>query len=277
VSFQVSPTLDTHDPLVVTDVLDAVEAELDARDLTIGLALDEFQRLGRWYGDEVAWQMKELLERHRRIGYVLAGSERTLIEQMLENRKAGLWKLVDVLDMGPIEPGELARWISDRARATDVSLDVIVAAAIVRLAGPRTRDVVQLARAVWDLTQPGGEVARNAAAVAMEVLVREQAALHQRQWDGLTETGRQVLLALAAEPGARPLATETLRNYNLGPKSTVASTLDALVEREVLVRGEDASGATAGYRFDDPFFRRWVELNALPDLGRSAPPLPGAT
>jgi hypothetical protein len=273
VSFQVSPALDPRDPLVVTDVLDAVEAELDARDLTIGLALDEFQRLGHWYGDGVAWQMKELLERHRRIGYVLAGSERTLIEQMLENRKAGLWKVVDVLDMGPIESGELARWITDRARATNVSLDLIVAASIVRLAGPRTRDIVQLARAVWDLAQPAGEVARDSATAAMEVLVREQGALHQRQWDGLTETGRRVLLALAADPDARLLATDTLRTNNLGSKSTVADTVEALVEREVLVR--EARGAAVSYRFDDPFFRRWVEVDALPDLGRAAPPLPG--
>jgi hypothetical protein len=68
------------------------------------------------------------------------------------------------------------------------------------------------------------------------------------------------------------LAAETLRAYSPGPKSTVASTLEALVEHEVLVR--DATNGSTGYRFDDPFFRRWVEVNALPDLGRSAPPLP---
>jgi hypothetical protein len=264
--------VDARDALVVTQVLDAVEAELEARELTIGLALDEFQRLGRWYGADVAWQMKELLERHRRIGYVLAGSERALVEQMLENRKAGLWKVVDVLDLPPIDPGELARWITDRAQAAGVSLDRIVAASIVRLAGPRTRDVVQLARAVWDLARPEGVAARDAAVVAMETLVREQASLHQRQWDGLTETGRAVLLALAAEPDARLLATETLVAYRLGSKSTVASTLETLVEREVLVR--HAPAAAARYGFDDPFFRRWVEVNVLPDLGRSAPALP---
>ena len=131
--------------------------------------------------------------------------------------------------------------------------------------------MVQLARAVWDLSDATGDVARDSAAVAMDVLVREQGALHQRQWDGLTDSGRRVLLTLAAEPDARLLAAETLRTYNLGAKSTVSSTIEALVARELLVRTADASVA---YRFDDPFFRRWVETNALPDLGRSPPPLP---
>jgi hypothetical protein len=89
-------------------VLEAVEAALQARDLHLRLGLDEFQRLGKWYGDDVAWQMKGLLERHRRIAYVLAGSERSMIEQMLANRKAGLWKVVELLDMQPIPPGEMA-------------------------------------------------------------------------------------------------------------------------------------------------------------------------
>lgn len=270
VMFQVSPALDARDALVVTDVLDAVEAELEDRDLAMGLGLDEFQRLGRWYGDDVAWQLKALLERHRRIGYVLAGSERSLVEHMIENRKAGLWKVVDVLDMPVILAAELARWIADRAAATGVALDLIVAASIVRIAGPRTRDIVQLARATWDLARPSGVARRDAAGEAMEVLVREQGALHQRQWDRLTDAGRRVLLALAAEPGARLLAAETLRNYSLGPKSTVSGTLEDMMEREVLVRGANGGG----HEFDDPFFRRWVELHALPDIGIRPPPLP---
>ena len=53
VSFQLSPAVADDDPGVVTDVLDAIEAELGSRGVTVGLALDEFQRLGVWYGADV--------------------------------------------------------------------------------------------------------------------------------------------------------------------------------------------------------------------------------
>lgn len=266
-TFQVAPDVAPQDALVVTDVLDAVEAELEARDLELGVALDEFQRLGRWYGEEVAWQLKELLERHRRIGYVLAGSERSLIDQMLENRKAGLWKVVDVLHLQPIAATELVRWIVERATATGVRIDLVVAAAIVRLAGPRTRDVVQLARATWDWARPAGEAGRYAAHEAMEALVREQGALHLRLWERLTDVARRTLVTLATRPGVQPLAADTLAAYSLGPKSTVSSALDDLVAREVLARQPD------GWEFDDPFFRRWVQVNGAGDLGEAPPPL----
>lgn len=77
------------------EVLNALEAKLTERNLTLGLGLDKFERLGTWYGDDVAWQRKKLPERRRRIAYVFAGSARSLIEQVLQNRKAGLWKVVE--------------------------------------------------------------------------------------------------------------------------------------------------------------------------------------
>ena len=272
-TFQVAPTAAAQDALLVTEVLDAVEAELVARNLTLGLGLDEFQRIGKWYGDDVAWQLKELLERHRRIAYVLAGSERSMIEQMLANRKAGLWKVVEILDMQPVAPGEMARWIAERATASGVALDLVVAATIVRLAGPRTRDIVQLARATWDWGRPDGSAAREAAINAMEALVVEQGALHQRQWDRLTDVARAVLLTLATDPNIQLLAASTLTTFALGAKSTVASAIEDLVAREILARG---AGDARGYDFDDPFFRRWVQVNASANRGLTTPALFGA-
>jgi hypothetical protein len=84
-----------------------------------------------------------------------------------------------------------------------VTPDVIVAATIVRIAGPRTRDIVQLARSTWD-------------------------------W-----------------------------------KSTVQSAIEDLTAREVLVRRVQN---TTPYDFDDPFFRRWIQLNAAPGSGFEQPP-----
>lgn len=269
IAFQVAPTVASDDATLITEVLDAIEAELQDRDPTLGLGLDEFQRFGKWYGEDVSWQVKELLERHRQIAYVLAGSERSMIEQMLANRKAGLWKVVEVLDMQPIPAGEIAGWIASRANATGVALDMVVAATIVRIAGPRTRDIVQLARATWDWARADGRATRKVVLSAMEVLVVEQGALHQRQWDRLTDVARGILLVAAMFPDHPLTAAKTLTSFALGPKSTVQSAIEELAEREVLVR---RAPNTALYDFDDPFFRRWIQLNAAPESGFELPP-----
>jgi len=250
------------------EVLDAIESELDVRDLEIGLGLDEFQRLRKWCGEDFDWPLKEMFERHRRIGYVLAGSERSLIEQMLENKKAGFWKVVDILPMGPLPESELADWLAERSKATGLGLSPDAAVAVIRIAGPRTRDVVQLARAVWDRTRSKGSAGTDDVVETMDLLVVEQAALHQKLWLRLHDVARKVLLLLATDAKAEVTGAGTLSKHNLGPKTTVHRVLKDLVEGEVLV--ESVEG---GHLFDDPFFRRWVQLNVLQDVGLEAPPL----
>ncbi len=252
---------------LLSDALDAVNTLLERRGTTLGIGLDEFQRIHEWGGEDAEWALKDVFERHRRVGYVLAGSKRHQIEAMVTKKGRALWKQVDLLAFGPIAADELAAWIAAHAGRTGVRIPLDEADAIVRYAGPRTRDVVQLARAVWDDYGRGGEAPAGAAAASMERLVREQAALHEAVWRGLSASQAKVMRALAAEPGLQPTGAEASRRYGLGPKSTISSALNALVEAELLAR------AGAAYEFDDPFFRRWVQVFVLPDLGLSAPPL----
>lgn len=81
------------------------------------------------------------------------------------------------------------------------------------------------------------------------------------------------MLTLATQPDVQLLAARTLATFALGPKSTVASILEDLTEREILVRR--AVGETSAYAFDDPFFRRWVQVHAAPGSGAAPPPLAG--
>jgi hypothetical protein len=255
------------DHRLLPDALDAVNTQLERRGMVMGIGMDEFQRIHQWGGEDAEWALKDAFERHRSIGYVLAGSRRHQIEAMVTRKGRALWKQVDLLPFGPIDPEELAGWISEHAARTGVRIPLSEADVIVRLAGPRTRDVVQLARAVWDDSLRLGEALEGAAANSMERLVREQASFHEGVWRGLSVAQARVLRAMAAEEGLQITSADAARRYGLGPKSTVSSALDALVEDELLSRGD------TGYVFDDPFFRRWVQVFVLPDLGLAPPPL----
>ena len=91
--------------------------------LTLGLGRDEFQRLLAWGGENVEWVLKASLERHRHLSYVLAGSSRSLIEEMVTGRHRALWKAVDTLPLGPIPEAEFAAWIVARSRSSAVPRD----------------------------------------------------------------------------------------------------------------------------------------------------------
>ena len=253
---------------LVPDVLDAINTQMSRRKQTLGLGLDEFQRIHEWGGEDAEWALRESLQRHDRIAYVLAGSKRHLIHAMIGSKGRAFWKLVEPLEFGPIDEDVMAEWIVDRARATHVRLPATTADLIVKLARPRTRDVVQLARIVWDIAAPRGEAVDEHATRGLERLVHEQAALYEMIWIKLTARQQMVLRAIAAEADVRITSADTLHRYRIGAKSTAQSTVDALVEAEHLVRL-----ASGRYGFDDPFFRRWVQLYGLPDIGAPTPPI----
>lgn len=257
---------------LLVDALNAVEEELRERGETLGLALDEFQRLARW-DPEIDWLLKGTLESHRRISYVLAGSERSLIEQMLDAKKAGLWKVAEILDLQPIPVALFADWIAERSAGTGVTIPEAVAYAIIAAAGPRTRDVVQLARVLWDVLPNGATATRDDVAQALAILVTEQGALYLRAWERLESDAHRTILALIAnDPRIEVTGTETLRRWRLRPKSTMSRIVTSLIADEVIARSPDGV-----YAFDDPFFRRWIEVHVFQDFGLVVPPAVPAT
>lgn len=246
---------------------------MEAERRTLGIAIDEFQRIHEWGGEDAEWALKAAMETHRSIAYVLAGSKRHLIEAMVTSKGRALWKQVDVLPFEPIHPEILAEWLHQHAGRSRAPFSLLACDRIVALAWPRTRDVVQLARATWDSAAVRvGQVDAAHVDEAMERLVREAGALFLAQWLARSAAEQRILRALAAEQGAPLLSARTLQQYRLGPKSTVGSALNRLVEQEVLTRDDGGQ-----YTFDDPFFRRWVQVVALGDLGLPVPPLGPAT
>jgi hypothetical protein len=250
------------------DALNAVNAQLEAEKRTIGIGIDEFQRIHEWGGEEAEWSLKAAMETHRNLAYVLAGSKRHLIEAMVSRKGRALWKQVDVLPFPPIDPGILSEWIHQQAARTGVSFSLAACDTIVALAGPRTRDVVQLARAAWGSASRRGEADESTVGAAMDALVREAGALFAALWRERQSVDQRILRALAARRDLEPTAADALQRYRLGPKSTVSSALPRLLEQEVLTRTDEGR-----YAFDDPFFRRWVQVNALGDLGLPVPAL----
>ncbi len=256
-------------PALFPETLKALNAELERRRLRIGLAIDEFQRLFAWGGDDVQWALKSAIERHRNIAYVLTGSSRSLIAQFISSKKQGMWKAADALEFGPIAPEEMVRWIRRRAHATGVELDAPGAEAIVRVAGPRTRDIVQLARGVWDVARSSARATPADVGRALDAIVAEHATLFTRIWTALPRSQQRVLAVIAGASEAPLTAEETLTRFDLGAKSTVQEAIEALLGDETIQREQRGK-----YLFDDPFYRRWVQLSVVADLGLAVPSTP---
>jgi hypothetical protein len=223
-------------------------AALDDEAWTV--CLDEFQDVRTLGGDRADWRIRGIIQGHRHLNYIFTGSDHRLVQWMTEPA-AAFFKQLQLMEVGPIDPAHLARWIDRRARTGGLP-EAAFGAAVVAAAGPCTGDVIRLAKVAFDAAAKGRAADPVAAALDSVALVELNAEFVAR-WADLSVGQRSLLQAIGA--GRPPTAADTLRDYGIRTASTAQSALERLLEKQILVRAGDA------IQFDSPFFRRWVAYN----------------
>ena len=248
--------------------LDALETIAAERGASVGVALDEFQQIGRIAGETGEWLLRGVLQRHVHVSYVLAGSELSLIERMT-GRGGAFYDMLTPLPFGAIDADHLGRWIEERMRGAGLDPARGVGAECVRLAGPRTFDIMLLAdhAVAAARSDGGGKVAVETVARAFAAVVEVQAFAREARWSELASQQQSVLRALAAANTGLTTGA-TLARFGLGSSSATTRAVQALADRELVLRDP---AAPSGYAFDNPYFRGWVVARALPALGIHLP------
>jgi len=236
--------------------LDAVAGEAET---PVAVVLDEFQRLEEME-EGAAALLRSVIQESHHLAFVCAGSTVSLVDE-LTGPRGPLHGIFQELSVGPIDPPLLAAWIEDRMRSSGVPAAEGTGAAVVRWGGPRTEDVLRLAREVWEGGVGEGGAGPGDVPGAVRRLVMDRRAGYQRLWVELADSHRGVLRAMAS--GETQLtARDTIRRFDLPTPAAVVKAVGRLRDRGLL----DAAGAAIA----DPFLHQWILLDAMPDgLDRS--------
>jgi uncharacterized protein len=241
------------------EVFERLLAMREGTGRAVAVVLDEFQAIRAFGGERAEWHLREVMQRFGELSFVCAGSEESLIHDMIGPKRA-FYKMFDLLPLGPLDPEHFAAWIDERlGRGRDVLPGV--GAEVVRLAGPRTQDVVQVARQLYFRALTGGGLLGAAdVEAAVDEVVRNEEPLIRSLWSSLAAHQQDVLRVVALDV-QHLYAAEVRDQYGLPAASSVHKAVSALIARGVLVRdGERVV-------FDSPFFRRWVRRTVAADVG----------
>lgn len=268
VSFRDAPAGDQRARLVAA--LDTLEAQAKAHKVHLGVILDEFQeieRLGRDAtedgGVSPMRQVRAAIQHHRHVSYVFAGSDRALIARLSDPKHGPMHNLARRYDIGPLPAAHFAAWIEDRFAKMGIDARGC-GAAIIALAGPRTRDVRTLAESSVDHARATRRLSPQALDAPLRDIVNQRRPQYETAWKELTALQQNCLRAVAA--GERRLTSAAVLNrFALGATSRVSKALAALVDDSVLLRDGTV------HAFDDPFLRAWVIEAVLRDVGLTRP------
>lgn len=225
----------------------------------VAVVLDEFQAVRAFAGESSEWHLRDVMQRHGDLGFVCAGSQESLIHGMIGPKRA-FYKMFELLPLGPIEAGRLAAWIDERL-ARGGRVEPGVGMEVVELAGPRTQDVIQVARQLYFRALAADrEMEASDVLAALDEVVRNEEPLIRSLWNDLSAQQQDVLRVVAL--GVEQLYSAEARDrYGLPGASSVHKAVEALIGRGLLVRTDD------GVAFDSPFFLRWVRNEVAVDLG----------
>jgi hypothetical protein len=220
----------------------------------IVIALDEFQAVTAFDNGQVEHALRAAVQQQRQVGYVFAGSEPSLMEQMV-GMKRPFYKAGPVMRLERIPADEFAAFLEARFAATGLKPEGGLGDAIVDLAGNLPYDVQRLAHETWDraTTLKRRTVGLEDLHATLHRLLGEQQMLFEATWLRLTLGQRAALRAVVLEQGVELLATETRHRHRLGGASTVQTALAALVRQDLVAREPDGR-----YVVVDSLLREWV-------------------
>ena len=218
------------------------------------VALDEFQAIAGFDGGSVEQALRAAVQQQRQVGYVFAGSEPTLMEQMIGPRRP-FYKAGPVMRLEKIPAEVFAHAVEERFRRTGLTPESGLGAAIVDLAGNLPYDVQRLAHETWDdVTKAGArKVGLEDLHATLRRLLAEQQTLFEAVWERLTLAQRAVLRAVVLERGTEMLGTDARIRHRLGGASSVQAALAALVRLDLIAREADGR-----YVVVDSLTREWI-------------------
>jgi hypothetical protein len=220
----------------------------------IVVALDEFQAVAAFNGGSVEQALRAAVQQQRQVGYVFAGSEPSLMEQMV-GPKRPFYKAGPVMRLGKIPADFFAAAVDSRFKRSGLTPESGLGAAIVDLAGNLPYDVQRLAHETWDDV---AGLRRKAVGLddlhaTLHRLLAEQDTLFEAVWQRLTLAQRATLRAVVLEHGVEVLGADVRARHRLGGPSSVQTSLAALVRDDVIAREDDRR-----YVVVDSLMREWV-------------------
>jgi len=223
----------------------------------MAICLDEFQQISQFNGGSVENAIRNQVQEQREVGYVFAGSQPSLMEEMLSAKrpfhKAGPQMFLDKI---PAEAwkASITRHFRKRGRTLDdPGLETLLASADLI-----PYDVQRIAHELWDYAELKDKRQLDVSDVnsVIESLVTSQSTYYELLWEQLSARQRAALQAIAYR-GASEIYSQGVREeFRLGPASSVQKALQSLDSRDILDRYKGS------YFFLDPLFPSWIRTKS---------------
>ncbi|WP_194846880.1 AAA family ATPase [Candidatus Neptunochlamydia vexilliferae] len=217
------------------------------------VAVDEFQKVSEI--DDQGWleaTLRTHLQRLKNVSFLLTGSRKDLILEMLNNPSRPLYRSCQTIEFPAFGP-EFVDWIVGRFKTIGTSCKSEAIKHLLKL----VQNIPNYAQKVcFHLVAQGCAcVTGKEVEEVLENVVRQNAYTYQTLISSLTLAQKRALRLAAYEKGAL-FNKEVLQKYEITSAPALSSSIKALKAKGIL----DEEGGRGKVLFDDPLFAYWLRL-----------------
>jgi hypothetical protein len=215
--------------------------------------MDEFQEIVS-IDPELPKLLRSVFQRQPEIAHVYLGSKQHIMERIFNDANEPFWRSAKSIELGSIPVESFAKFIAERFKAGGRDVESGVITELLRRTGGHPYATQEFCYALWEQTAPEETVSGANLVLALGAVLRSEHAHFSLLWEGASAVQKQVLRALAREPG-HPFKAAYRRQHGLPAATNVQKALRALTQREVV------SGEAGAYQITEPFLAEWLRAN----------------
>lgn len=251
VAFSFAAARESADVDATIEQLLELPAELGAeRGRRTALVFDEFQEIVN-IDPHLPKLMRAIFQRQPEVAHVYLGSKRHVMERIFNDDNEPFWRSAKPIELTRIAPEEFSSFIVQRLEGTGRGADPEAVAQLLGLTEGHPHATQELAYFLWEQTPAGATASGERLELALEAVLRAEHSHFSLLWEEAARVQRQVLQALAREPG-HPQSKAYRSRYDLPTAASVQKALRALQQREIV------TGDRGAFRIVEPFLTEWL-------------------
>jgi len=223
------------------------------RNRRTALVIDEFQEVVEIDAD-LPKLLRSVFQHQPEVAHVYLGSKQHIMKRIFNDANEPFWRSAKAIELGPIPVAPFAEFIAERFEVGGREVESGVITELLRRTGGHPYATQEFCYALWEQTAPQETASGANLVLALGAVLRSEHAHFSLLWDAASAVQKQVLRALAREPG-HPFSAAYRERHSLPAATNVQKALGALTKRELV------SGEAGAYRITEPFLAEWLRAN----------------
>jgi len=225
------------------------------RDRRVALVFDEFQEVVD-IDPHLPKIMRGVFQEQPEVAHVYLGSKRDMMHRIFNDANEPFWRSAKAMELGPIAARDFRGFIEKRFAETGRVVDPGVVDLVLETTRGHPYATQELCYFLWEAAA-GGTADELALDEALVKVLRSEHAHFSLIWDRAATIQRQLLQALAVEPG-RPYSSDYRTRHGLPAVSSIQRAIEALTGDELITKDESGE-----YLIVEPFLTAWIRRNEL--------------